>query len=272
MRTLDIRGVARRRWYVLVVGLLFTAVMAGMAFAVVGLSREIKASALLLPPATSVVSYPERESPGNPFLRLDGLDPALSVLVTKMASEEMSDRILSDAPQTTYTIGEDPLSQAPVVVVTASGKDGAEAGRVLDRVMKRTPVTLNALQEEAGVRPEARITLVPLVRDEETSVVWSRLLRLEILLIGVGVVSTLLLAGLLDAFVRARVARTTRSAHEPTTSSVDIKGVSLTGRSQESSAFKGPAAEQRTSDPTTRPVHERGHVEGGRDERTGRDR
>ena len=207
MRTLDIRGVLRRRWYVLVAGLLVTAALAVAAYTVVGVSREIKASALLLPPATSVVGYPDRAAPGNPFLRLDGMDPALSVLITKMASEEMSDQILSDAPETTYEIDEDPLSQAPIIVMTASGKDAAEAGRVLDRVSKQTPLTLNELQNEAGVPRDARITLLPLVRDVEITAVWGQLLRLEILIIGVGVVGTILIAGLWDAIVRSRAAR-----------------------------------------------------------------
>ena len=140
-------------------------------------------------------------------MRLDGMDPALSVLITKMASEEMSDQILSDAPETTYEIDEDPLSQAPIIVMTASGKDAAEAGRVLDRVSKQTPLTLNELQNEAGVPRDARITLLPLVRDVEITAVWGQLLRLEILIIGVGVVGTILLAGLWDAIVRSRAAR-----------------------------------------------------------------
>ena len=207
MRTLDVRGVSRRRWYVLMAGLLATAALAAAAFTVIGVSREIQASALLLPPTTSIVDSPDREAPGNPLLQLDGMDPALSVLITKMASEEMSDQILSDAPETTYEIDEDPLSQAPIIVMTASGKDAAEAGRVLDRVSKQTPLTLNELQNEAGVPRDARITLLPLVRDVEITAVWGQLLRLEILIIGVGVVGTILIAGLWDAIVRSRAAR-----------------------------------------------------------------
>lgn len=210
MRALDIRGVARRRWPMVIAGLLATAALAGAAFTLMGPSREIKASALLLPPQTSVVSFPALETPGNPFLRLDGMDPALSVLVTQMGAEEMSDRILADAPQTKYTIDGDPLSPAPIIVVTVSGKDAAEASRVLDRVMKQTPVTLKNLQKQAGIPSEARITLVPLVRDQEMTVVWNQLLRLEILIIGVGLIGTLLLAGFWDAIAHTHASRRER--------------------------------------------------------------
>lgn len=215
MRTLDIRGVARRRWLVLVSGLVATALLATAAFLAIGPTQEIKASGVLLPPATSVVNYPDREAPGNPFLRLDGMNPVLAVLTTAMASEEMSDRMLADAPQTTYTVEPDPVSQAPVVVVTVSGSDAAEASRVLDRVTQQIPRTLEQLQDDAGVREAQRITLMPLVRDEEVTVVWRGLLRIEILIIGLGLVATSLLAALWDAVALSRsVRRISRSEEQ----------------------------------------------------------
>lgn len=207
MRSLNIQGVARRQWPLVVAGLLATAALAVAAFVLIGPSREIKASALLLPPATSVVSFPAVESPVNPFLRLEGMDPALSVLVTQMSAEEMSDRLLSDAPETSYTIAGDPLSPAPIVVITVSGTDATEANRVLDRVTKQAPLTLNQLQKQASIPSDARITLVPLVRDEAITVVWNQLLRLEILIIGAGFVGTLLLAGLWDAIAQSKALR-----------------------------------------------------------------
>jgi hypothetical protein len=209
MRTLDIRGALRRRWYVLLGGALATLALAVAALVQVGPSHELRASALLLPPNVTVVSPEARES-SNPFLRLDGIDPALSVLVTKLMADEFSDRMLEGAPDTDYTVAEDPLSQAPVVVVTASGKDAAEASAVLDRVTEEMPQVLDDLQAQAGITGSARITLVPLVRDEEPQRVIGGLVRIEILLLGGGLVGTLLLVGLWDAIARSRTA--TRSA------------------------------------------------------------
>lgn len=98
------------------------------------------------------------------------------------------------------------MSQAPIVVVTASSSDADEAATVLDRVTAELPTVLDDLQDEAGITPSARITLLPLVRDDDPERVLGGLLRIEILLIGAGLVGTLLLAGLWDALARSRAA------------------------------------------------------------------
>ncbi len=214
MKTLDLRGTLRRRWWLLVAGLVATAALAVVAFQVVGPVHEMKSSALLVPPAVTVVGSPAPESPGNPFLRLDGIDPALSVLVTKMTSEQMSDRIVEGTKSGDYTVDEDPLSQAPIVVVTATGADSAETRAVLDRVREELPETFNQLQDQAGIRESARITLLELVSDEEPSLVWGGLIRLEIMIVGVGLVGTLLLIGLWDALARSRSSRRRSTADE----------------------------------------------------------
>ncbi len=205
MRTLDLRGALRRRWYVLLVGILVTGALAVAALLKIGPAHEIRSSDLLLPPDVSVVA-PESREPANPFLRLDGIDPALSVLVTKLMADDFSASMLEGAPDTDYTVAEDPLSQAPIVVIAVTGKDSAEASMVLDRVSEEMPRVLDNLQADAGITRSARITLVPLVRDEKPSKVIGGLLRIEILLIGVGLVGTLLLAGLWDALARSRAA------------------------------------------------------------------
>jgi hypothetical protein len=212
MRTLDIRGALRRRWYVLLVGILGTAALAAAGFVRIGASYELRSSALLLPPSVSVVA-PETRELVNPFLRLDGIDPALSVLVTKLMAEDFSEQMLADAPASDYMVAEDPTSQAPIIVVTASSKDADEASAVLDRVVQELPTVLDDLQDEAGITRSARITLVPLVRDSEPQRVLGGLLRVEILLLGAGVVGTLLLAGLWDAIARSRAARRATGDH-----------------------------------------------------------
>ena len=226
MRTLDIRGALRRRWYVLVAGTLATAGLAVGAFVQVGASYEIRASALLLPPSVSVVA-PETRELVNPFLRLDGIAPALSVLVTKLMAEDFRDSMLEDAPSSDYTVAEDPLSQAPIVVVTASSKDADEASQVLDRVSGELPTVLDDLQDGAGITRSARITLVPLVRDNRPERVMGGLLRIEILLLGAGLVGTLLLAGLWDAIVRSRADRRSPEHDELGADSVDEPPVAV---------------------------------------------
>lgn len=132
------------------------------------------------------------------------MDPAVSVLVTSLTSKEVSDQILKDTPDGDYEVYQDPLSQAPIIVVAATAATSDQAELIRDRVTDLLPTTLNSLQSEAGVRPKARITATDLVIDPRATEVWRQLIRLLILIIGGGLVGTLLFLGVVDAIARSR--------------------------------------------------------------------
>lgn len=204
MRSLDIRGALRRRWYLLVAGLVVTGGLVALAVNLVGPTHEIKSSVLLLPPQRSVVGYPNPEAPGNPFLRLDGMDPAVSVLVTQLTSKEVSDQMLADVPDGDYEMYEDPLSQAPIIVISATAPTDAQAELIRDRVTAALPRALTTLQVQAGVRSQARITSTDLVVDAHAVTSWRGLVRLLILVVAVGLAGTILCIGVVDAIARSR--------------------------------------------------------------------
>lgn len=213
MKTLDVRGALRRRWYLLVAGLVLTGGLVALVLTRLGPTHEIKSSVLLLPPPVSVVGYPNPEAPGNPFLRLDGMDPVVSVLITQLTSERMSDQLLAGSTEGDYQVVEDPLSQAPIIVITATAKTDQEAEAILDRVTAQAPQSLESLQVDAGVLPRTRISLVDLVRDDSATVVWKGLVRLVILIVAVGLGGTLLFIGFVDAVARSRQESRRRAAH-----------------------------------------------------------
>lgn len=213
MKTLDVRGALRRRWYLLVAGVVLTGGLVALVLTRLGPTHEIKSSVLLLPPPISVVGYPNPEAPGNPFLRLDGMDPVVSVLITQLTSEQMSDQLLAGSTDGDYQVIEDPLSQAPIIVITATAKTDQEAEAILDRVTAQAPQSLESLQVDAGVLPRTRISLVDLVRDDVATVVWKGLVRMIILIVAVGLGGTLLLIGFVDAIARSRQESRRRAAH-----------------------------------------------------------
>jgi hypothetical protein len=215
MRSLDVKGALRRRWYLLVAGLLATGGLLAAAVSLVGPTHEIKSSVLLLPPEVAVVGYPATEAPGNPFLRLDGMDPVVSILVTQMTSKQVSDQMLAGQPGGGYQVVQDPLTDAPIIVVTATAPNDAEAKVIRDRVIEAMPGALQDLQVEASVPPKARITLTDLVVDARASTVWKGLVRILILIAGAGIVGTVMLVGAVDAIARSR-ADARRRRLEPT--------------------------------------------------------
>lgn len=204
MGSLDIKGALRRRWYLLVPALLATGGLLAAAVVLMGPTHEVKSSVLLLPPRVAVVGYPTPETPGNPFLRLDGMDPVVSVLVTKLTSEEFSHRMVAGQPGGDYEMVRDPQSQAPIIDVTASGTTDAQAETIRDRILAAMPGTLRTLQADAGVPDRARITLTDLVADPHASESWKGLIRILVLIAGAGIVGTLLLVGAVDAIARSR--------------------------------------------------------------------
>lgn len=216
MESLDITGALRRRWYLLVAGLLATAALLTAAMSV-GPTHEARTSVLLVPPPLSVVSYPNLEATANPFLRLDGLNPAVSILVTRVSAKQVSDRLLADEPGGEYTVAQDPTTQAPILIVTATGPDDAAALRIRDKVTSAMPGELDALQRDASVPEKARITMTDLVVDEHATASWKPLMRLLIVLGALGVVGTVLFVGGVDAIARSRKdARRRRLAAEQT--------------------------------------------------------
>lgn len=216
MGLLDLPGALRRRWYLLIAGVLATAGLTILAFTSIGPQHEIRTSLLPLPPRASLVEYPARESPTNPFLRLDGMDPAVSVLVASMTADAVKDEILGSPPFGDYDIEADPMAAAPIIIVTASAPNSAEATRIRDRVTSEMPSTLQDLQADAGVPERARITLTELVKDQKATTSWKSLIRLLIVIVAAGLAGTLLMIGVVDAIIRSRkAAKAHTSSEEP---------------------------------------------------------
>lgn len=187
-----------RRWYILVPGLLLTAMITLIAWSAVSPGYSRSATQLLLPGANSV---PEG---GNPYLFLGGLAPAADVLVRAVGSENVLNEVVKKHPGVEIEISRDTTTSGPIVLiaVTASSDDAAEDA--LSILIDRTATVLNEFQETEAIPESNRMTVIPVTIDEKsTQESRSRLLAASGAAI-LGTVITLLAASLAGGSRRPR--------------------------------------------------------------------
>ncbi|MER2137961.1 MAG: hypothetical protein ABS909_08900, partial [Arthrobacter sp.] len=139
-----------RRWYLVVSGILFTAVLCWGASQVVPPSYDARGSMVLMPPPAAVGDE------GNPYLQLGGMSEALDVLVRQANAPAVRDQVLEAYPSATYTIEPDRSTSGSIVVVQATAETEAESLTVLDQALETLPAVLTRMQDELAVIPVQR--------------------------------------------------------------------------------------------------------------------
>lgn len=199
----------RRRWAIVLGGLLVTAALACGAFLVTGPTYQRNATVLLLPGSTNI---PEG---GNPYLYLGGLDQATGILVFALNADDVLGPILSDHPNEEVSIARDATTSGPLITISVAGPSEADVALVVNQVLESIPDTLGNLQSQADVAKTALISYIPLTADQTSTT--SHKSRIE--LVGVvgagGLVATLLLAGLVDGLALSRARKRAATLAEP---------------------------------------------------------
>jgi hypothetical protein len=194
----DFLQALRRRWYLVVGGLLVTAALCVGALLVVGPSYERRASELLVPGTQSIPTG------GNPFLYLGGLTQASDVLAGALASDGVLGPIEKANPGVTIEVARDVSTSGPVIVITVTGNSDQNVDDAFTSMLDTVPRTLATLQSEAGIATAARMTALPITVDSQSTVSHKNRIELAVIVGVVGLVLTLLLQGLVDALAVAR--------------------------------------------------------------------
>ncbi|MFZ3415709.1 hypothetical protein [Arthrobacter sp. 3Tela_A] len=197
-----------RRWYLVVSGILFTAVLCWGASQVVPPSYDAQGSMVLMPPPAAVGDE------GNPYLQLGGMSEALDVLVRQANAPAVRDRVLEAYPSATYTIEPDRSTSGSIVVVQATAETEAESLTVLDQAMETLPAVLTRMQDELAVIPVQRIDIMPVVVDAEATLNSKQTLQMLAVTVVVGLSGTLMFTALADGLLLARAGRTETPAAE----------------------------------------------------------
>lgn len=213
MKLADVIGALRRRWYVLVVGVIVAAAAAYGAWTVVPPEYERSASQLLLPGEATI------PDDANPYLFVGGLYQVADILVRAIGPDDIA-QATADAPGASIAVSRDTAAGA-VMLVTVSASSEEDADAVLATALQLIEKRLGELQDEQGIPTDERVDLVPLTHDSASVVVQKN----RILVTGVvGLVIAMLsvaIAVLGDTLIRLRRRRRSRSEQTPLRATAD---------------------------------------------------
>ncbi len=228
MNVAEVTHGLRRRWYIVIPGLLLAVATAVAAWFLVDPGYERSATQLLLPGARSM---PEE---GNPFLFLGGLTNAADVLVRAVGAENVVNEVEEEHPGVEIEVSRDGSTAGPVILITVTAPTDDAAAAVLETLVTRTSEVLEELQAEEGITAENRMTVIPVTIDE-TSVPQQRDRYLAVALAGAGVaLLVILLASLVDGLALQRRRRGTSSAAD------DAEATGPATRASEGEARRDP--------------------------------
>jgi hypothetical protein len=194
----DLATTLLRRWYLTLMALLLTAGGCLGVFSLVSPTYETTASVVLLPPKGGAARV------SNPYLSLNGLSPVVDVLSGALNSRTVSDRVKAVASGTTYVIGQDQLSSAPVLKLTVTSADSAASERVLQFLLAQIPTKLTEIQQAVQVGADAAITSMPVAVDVRPTLVQKTRIRLTAAAGVVILAGSLILVAVLDGMLLAR--------------------------------------------------------------------
>jgi hypothetical protein len=191
-----------RRWYVVVLGLQATILLAFLAVLFVPVKYQATSSVLLLPPKTA------SGGPGsNPFLSLGGLDVVAGVVARAVTDRATQEDVVASGGTGTYTVKLDQAAGGPVLLVTVEDTTSSGTLRTLDIVTQRLPKTLADVQAAADVSGKALIGSRPITRDTTTETVRKPQIRALLAVTAVGLAGTVLLASFIDGYLLRRAQR-----------------------------------------------------------------
>lgn len=192
MRTSETLTGLRRRWYILVPGVILAAGAVAGSMYLIPPGYERSATQLLVPGEDSL---PEG---GNPYLFLGGLAPAADVLVRAIGSENVLNEIAEEYPGVEAEVARDTTTAGPIITIVVTARTDAAAEEVVNLLVDRTATVLDELQDAEDIAGDNRVTVQPITIDSQ-SVLQQRSRIIAAAAAGVGVLLvTLLLAGLVE--------------------------------------------------------------------------
>ena len=182
-----------RRWYLVLLGLLFSLGAAAGAAVQVGPRYMLVSEVLLLPPNDVDVHIP------NPYLNLDGLSAAVDVVALAAVDPVAMSSMRRQGLDADVVVERDITSPAPLAKVTVLARTPAKAMTAQEILLKQFPTTVSGLQSSAGIPAAGQITTSVVVESRTPTPVRKSQVRysLAVLILGGGL--TLLLVGGLDA-------------------------------------------------------------------------
>lgn len=186
----EIVRVMRRRWYVLLPGLLLTAGLLAVVAVLVPVSYQSQATVLLLNSRKATADYD-----GNPFLSTQtSLTGMADSLARSLGSDDSLKELRSRGAEGTFETKLADNAQGPLLWLTVTGTD---AGSVLasDRILAAyAGERLEEFQERQSVDPEAMIRMTTIVPPQKPVAQSKTRLQYLVMAGGLGLVLSLVAA------------------------------------------------------------------------------
>lgn len=248
----DFFHVLRRRWLLVLVGLLLTVGLSGAAYGFFKPSYEITGTILLVPPPSSSADV----SP-NPYLRLGGLRQAVDVLGVALSDQTTQLELKPISKDVEFTVQADVRTTSPLLVIDVKDSSPETALRIRDILVARAPLRLEAMQEALGVSAKDRVTTIVVTLDAQAEEVGKNRLRAAVVAGCGGLVLTLVAATLWDARRLRRRRRRRLGGRSPEPDQVAPPPVEATVQPSEAMAGTpvSPASPLRALDPLEEPAH-----------------
>lgn len=152
------------RWRSVVTGLMIAIIAATATWMYVGPSYERTASIALVP----VAETPDGMT-ANPFLMFDTLYAATDVVARAIGSPETLGDTVAEYPGATVEVERDASSSAPIILFRVTAPTDADAGRLLQAVLQRAAVTVEALQDADSIPRDGQVSVLPLAVDAHST-------------------------------------------------------------------------------------------------------
>jgi TRAP-type C4-dicarboxylate transport system permease small subunit len=202
MRLVDVLGALGRRWILTLLCLILTAGLGLGASRLVAQRYTATAHVLFLPPTTSVA--PDQ----NPYMQLGGLYQAVEMVGVALSDQATMEEIKGISSKAEVVVRQDPLSSAPLLLITVVDSDEARTLRILDVMLTKVPSRLDQLQASIYIRVTNRVTSMVLTKDTEAKPTGLDQIRAIIVAIAAGLLFTTMFVAFLDGvFSRRRTRR-----------------------------------------------------------------
>lgn len=203
-------GIVRRRWYVLVLGLIGSIALGYGASLASPPQYTARALVLLLPSKATV------GDDGNPFLELGGLDLPARVLVSSLSSSSVRDQVAEEFPEVDYAVAIEESTRGPVIAIDVVSTSESTTLAALPSLILMATSTLDRLQDEVNATASSSVRSMLLAEDQSATVERGGTIRLAIAGAVLGLVASVLAAGALDGRIRQRGAAKAAAAAQAT--------------------------------------------------------
>ena len=201
MLTTRLVEVVRRRWLIVIGGIVITAGLVLLTTRLVAPDQSVTATVLVLPPATPVTDGGGKT---NPYLQLGGLTSPTEILARALNDPKIRDTIVPQGSTGDYVAERDLSTSAPVMLVTAEAPNLSRARDIVQRVLAVTPQVIGELQSSIGVPTASQLTSEVLSPEGQPTAKSKAMIRAVLVVAAGGIGATLALAAGLDTLIARR--------------------------------------------------------------------